>query len=70
MTAEALQVLAGSGISYPNLVFTSDLLFANVSFFPTTFFIGEDGTILTAPVEGANIGAYQSTLNQALAQVG
>ena len=70
MTAEALQVLAGSGVSYPNLVFTSDLLFANVSFFPTTFFIGEDGTILTPPVEGANIGAYQSTLNQALAQVG
>ena len=43
---------------------------ANVNVFPTSFFIAEDGTILTESVEGAMINSYSGVLNQALAQVG
>ena len=68
--AEAIRILEEKGVSYPNLVFNSDLLFANVNVFPSTFFIAEDGTILTKPVEGANLNAYNSALKKALSQVG
>ena len=68
--AEANRILDEAGVSFTNLVFSSDMLFANISIYPSTFFIAEDGTILTEPVEGANMYAYNNTLGKALAQVG
>ncbi len=67
---EALQILGDAGVTFPNLKLNMDMMWANVNTMPTTFFLSEDGTILTDPVVGASIGAYNSTLSKALAQVG
>jgi hypothetical protein len=47
-----------------------DLIWASSHTLPKTFFISEDGTIITEPVIGMNIGAYSRALDQALALVG
>ena len=69
-TAEALAILEKAGVTYPNIILSPEMKWANVNVFPTSFFIAEDGTILTESVEGAMINSYSGVLNQALAQVG
>ena len=69
-TAEALEIMDQCGVSYPNIHFTSDMNWAGVSTFPTSFFISEDGTILSEPVVGAYVSAYPRLFNDALAKVG
>lgn len=67
---EAFRILDDAGVTYPNILSNLDMVWANIDTYPTTFFIGEDGTILTEPVVGASPSAYTRVLNQALAQVG
>ena len=68
--AEALAILENAGVTYPNIVLSPEMKWAFVNIFPTSFFIAEDGTILTEPVEKAIINSYSGVLDQALAQVG
>ena len=69
-TAEALTILEKAGVTYPNIILSPEMKWANVGVFPTSFFISEDGTILTERVEGAYISSYPTVLGNALAQVG
>lgn len=68
--AEALAILEEAGVTYPNIILSPEMKWANVNVFPTSFFIAEDGTILTESVEGAWINSYSEVLDQALAQLG
>ncbi len=67
---EALQLLEKSGVSYPNILVTPDMDWTAVMAIPTSYFVSEDGTILTEPVVGAHISKYKTVLNEALALVG
>ena len=67
---EALQILEQAGVTYPNLNRSYEMDWANISVYPTTFFVSEDGTILTEPVVGADISGYSRVLKEALSQVG
>ena len=51
---EGKQILAETGVDYPVLLPNQEIKDAlAVRCYPTTYFIGRDGTILTAPMEGA-----------------
>ncbi|MBO6041231.1 MAG: TlpA family protein disulfide reductase, partial [Oscillospiraceae bacterium] len=63
---EALQILEENGVTYPNVLLSGEMDWANVPAIPTSFFVGEDGTILTEPVVGAYIPGYQQALKEAL----
>ena len=69
-TNDALAILEQSGVTFPNLVLTREMNWANVMVIPTSFFISEDGTILTEPVVGADISGYNHMLSKALEKVG
>ena len=69
-TNDALAILEKAGVSFPNLVVTREMDWANVGVIPTSYFVSEDGTILTETVVGANISGYNHMLSKALEQVG
>ncbi len=67
---EALQYLGDAGVTYPNLKANLDMIWVSNDTMSTTFFLSEDGTILTEPVIGVNMYAYNNTRGKARAKVG
>ena len=52
----------------PNVIMLRDNEIINgITGFPTTFFVDSEGTILTLPISGALVDAYESTVDQLLA---
>ena len=66
---EALQaakdVLQEYGVTYPNAVMPEELN-EKVIGYPTTFFVNEDGVVLTLPIVGAYVDGYESTIDALL----
>ena len=58
------------GVKYP-VVLAPDNLdeFFLRQCYPSTFFIGRDGTVLTDPVIGAMVARYKTILNELLRQM-
>ena len=53
---------------HPNVIIPEDNeILSRVSGFPTTFFVDSEGTILTYPISGAMVEAYEPTVDQLLA---
>lgn len=68
MTDEVRAFLEEKGVNYPNVILPEDNEILNgVSGFPTTFFVDSEGTILTYPISGAMVEAYEPTIDQLLA---
>ncbi|MBP3205219.1 MAG: TlpA family protein disulfide reductase, partial [Lachnospiraceae bacterium] len=66
---EALQAAKAAldecGIEYPNAVMPTKLN-EKVIDYPTAFFVNRDGIVLTAPITGADVGSFESTINALL----
>lgn len=68
MADEVRAFLEEKGVNYPNVIIPEDNeILTGVSGFPTTFFVDSEGTILTYPIPGAMVEAYESTVDQLLA---
>ena len=68
MTDEVRAFLEEKGVNYPNVILPEDNEILNgVSGFPTTFFVDSEGMILTYPISGAMVEAYEPTIDQLLA---
>jgi len=68
MKDEIRAFLEEKGVNYPNVIMPRDNEIINgISGFPTTFFVDSEGTILTLPISGAQVDAYESTVDQLLA---
>jgi len=68
MKDEIRAFLEEKGVNYPNVVMPVDNEIINgISGFPTTFFVDSEGTILTLPISGAQVDAYEPTVDQLLA---
>lgn len=67
----AKSILQENGVTYTNLVSTQEIVDQLViNGYPTTYFVGSDGEILTNPVSGPNFDLYHERLEQALASLG
>jgi len=68
MVDEVRAFLKEKGVNYPNVIMPRDNEIINgITGFPTTFFVDGEGTILTLPISGALVDAYESTVDQLLA---
>ncbi len=64
----AKSLIAENGIAYPNVVSSDDMSFLdNISAIPTSIYVGKDGRILTDPIVGARVDAYESAVDKLLA---
>ena len=71
VAATASAILANAGAGYLNLRCTDEIdEMLQLQAFPTTFFVDNEGNILTAPIEGADLDGYREALREALAIVG
>ena len=63
----ARELVTMNGISYP-IILAPDNLYDvfPIEGYPSSFFVGRDGTILAAPIVGADVDAYESTLDSLL----
>jgi thiol-disulfide isomerase/thioredoxin len=70
--AEAKQIAADCGVTYPLLACTKDvetrLRDSVVAAYPTTVFVNEKGEILASPISGVRIDAYRETLERFLSE--
>ena len=69
--ADAKQVAAEAGVTYPMLASTQELKTALnpiVEVYPTTVFVDEKGVIIGEPIRGVNTDAYRTILDEFLAQ--
>ena len=69
--ADAKQVAAEAGVTYPMLASTKDLettLNPIVEVYPTTIFVDENGVIIGEPIRGVNLDAYRTTLDEFLSE--
>lgn len=58
------------GVAYPVILAPDNLNdFFRGSGYPTTLFIGRDGTVLTDPVIGAQVARYKTIMNELLRQM-
>ena len=56
-----------NGIGYPNVLLSDDMDFLEqVSSFPTSFFVDQEGKILCYPISGAAVDQYEETVNKLL----
>lgn len=63
----AKSLIAENGIAYPNVVLSDDMSFMdNISSIPTSIYVGKDGRILTDPIIGAQVDAYEPTVDKLL----
>lgn len=68
MKDEVRAFLEEKGINYPNVIIPMDNeILSQVTGFPTTFFVDREGRILTYPISGAMVEAYESTVDMLLA---
>ena len=66
----AKSILQENGVTYTNLVSTQEIVDQLViNGYPTTYFVGSDGEILTNPVSGPNFDLYHERLEEALASL-
>ena len=64
---ECRSLLAENGVTYPIIQAPTNLDdLVLVEYVPTTVFIGRDGTVLASPVIGAQVDAYESTVDSLL----
>ena len=63
----ARELVTMNGISYP-IILAPDNLYDvfPIEAYPSSFFVGRDGTILAAPIVGAYVDIYESTLDSLL----
>ena len=65
--ATARELMAEFNVTYPVILAPATLKeFFHLEEWPTTLFIGPDGTVLTKPVIGANVARYHTLLNELL----
>ncbi|MBQ9459301.1 MAG: TlpA family protein disulfide reductase [Oscillospiraceae bacterium] len=66
---EAKSLLSQNGVTYPNVVKSDDMsnFMDAVDSIPTSLFVDKTGKILTAPIVGADIDAYEPTFEKLLA---
>ncbi len=65
--AAARRLVNDNGITYPIILAPGNInSILSIEGYPTTFYIGRDGTVLAAPVAGAYIEMYENTLEQIL----
>jgi len=68
MKDEIRAFLEEKGVNYPNVIMPRDNEIINgIAGFPTTFFVDSEGKILTLPISGAQVDAYEPTVDQLLA---
>lgn len=66
-TDAARALIADNGIAYPVLLGPDDLAdILPLEYVPTTFLIGRDGTVLAAPIVGADAEAYGAAVERLL----
>lgn len=69
--ALANELLKEHGVTYTNIAITEEIAYGiPINATPTTYFVGSDGTLLTWPVEGADFGAYDEKIQEALEAIG
>ena len=63
----ARQLIADNGVTYP-VILAPDNFYSifPIEAYPSSFFIGRDGTILAAPIVGADVNAYESKIDALL----
>ena len=67
LAEEAKALLEEKGVDYPNVIVPEgNEIFETITGWPTTFFVDEDGRILTYPIVGANTLAYEETVDRLL----
>ena len=62
---EGIQLMEESGTNYPNVLMPDEVL-AWLSAFPTSIFVDSEGTVLDTPIVGAQVGKYESSLEELL----
>ena len=62
---DSKKTLKDLGIEYPNVVLPKAFT-ENISGFPTSYFVDQDGKILTMPIVGAAVYQYEPTLDSLL----
>ena len=71
VAANASAILADAGAGYLNLRCTEEIdEMLQLQAYPTTFFVDSEGSLLTAPIEGAHLDGYREALREALELVG
>ena len=69
--AEAKEILAKAGVTYPNIAATEEILEMMPRLaMPTTYFVDSSGHVLTTPVKGADFEKYREKLEEALRLAG
>ena len=64
---QARELMEEKGTNYPNVLIPADNeILMGVTSYPTTFFVDREGTILAKPIIGANVAAYEPTLESLL----
>ena len=68
MMAEAQEIIEQTGVTYPSILVTDELLPLVYSFqyVPTTLFVDSEGKVIADPVIGADLEKYVSTLESLL----
>ena len=70
MAETAKQILEKAGATYPNLVGTDDMDWAQIcSAIPTSYFVDENGTVLLETVVGADLNKYSRRIDKALTMI-
>ena len=69
--AEAKEILAKAGVTYPNIKATDEMLeMMTCLAMPTSYFVDSEGHVLTMPVRGADFEKYRERIEEALKIVG
>lgn len=67
--ADARAIMAANGTNYPNVLMDMDCeILRAFLYYPTTVFVDRQGTILASPISGAEVNAYEATLDALLAE--
>lgn len=69
--AEAKEILAKAGVTYPNIKVTDEMLeMMTCLAMPTSYFVDSSGHVLTTPIKGADFEKYREKLEEALKLAG
>ena len=69
--AEAKEILAKAGVTYPNIKATDEMLeMMTCLAMPTSYFVDSSGHVLTTPIKGADFEKYREKLEEALKLAG
>lgn len=64
--SDAQDILSTTGVSYTNIMYTSDFdqYFTDFQYVPTTFFVDSEGRLVNEIIEGADPNAYRAVINK------